>query len=499
MTTWECNCIGDPVADASGELLAAILSADLTQKTEWKSISTLLLRSQKRLMQIVCSKPWNRENVLWVNSYVETEEALSNQLTRVGIKPNRLFLAKPAAIRMKQAEVNARHSALFKLLGNRPEPWWLTLQLAESDVPGVTTITKEKDSFVPSSDKVTINTDPAKSAYSEFFKNLDTFCYLHISLPCRNALSKVVGPAGVYLLLQNQDAAKSMPACLKAHLQTFLHAIVTAHLWSLGEHLRRGVAEAAAPFPLHRDRLRTLSEAADNLLKLVDPISIDTAPFDAAQRHAFAMFNIPGKHDVKNWRENLPQAKTHLQALSTKLMTIIKQSRSDAQSSAKTLVRAINTVIQNALKTDTDDSVHNALRHAKALDHHSICLELLKPNEELRTIRPYGALQERYLREAVVQLYQLRDRIEIIAANSYYWISLKYQDEMDVGGLVKKARDFVDGMGVTGLSPNARELAPILRGLQGEWVGNEEAKDDWWRSLSANSNVKILVKTFLEE
>lgn len=485
MSSSACRCDIDLV-----DRCAAMVIAQLAGRRQ--DLEPVLRNAQIQLVE-GCANCWPdwRRAVLWVNTYVELAERLERRLARVsgsvrvtregadvghaapGGDPHGLVLFAPAAIGLDQEVVTVIHDSLSNALKPVPKASWMSYRLAVPTTPALVTFDSEK-----------IQDFPELYRHILFGNGRETSRYVHISHPARHALQPLVdlGPAGVYLSLADERALTELASCFVRHLRSFLQLLVTAQISLAARLLHDAVVNETKIFRRNPGLLDGFAAAARKLASLVDPLEIETPILDNAQEQANGMFRQErgGKvlHNICDWMKVFDDdpvyVRRHLSTLNDNLRALSKSSSArDAE-----VVSAITIAIDPAT---TEESAANiveaALRHAKALDHHSVTLQLLLGDSApLSTITPYnkggeeGAAEEayRHLRQAIVRLWSRRASSSLdflLEKDGTSFLTIKYS--RNVGELVAQVLRILGEEWGPRESDEAQDLAGIVRGLRG--------------------------------
>lgn len=494
--TWQCSCVGDPVGDSAGPVLADILRR-APEPEQRKSLRD----SQVTLIRRLCrDDPALLGKMYWVQTYVEPEDRIARALRGTGDGERALNVLHSAAdISADPGVAEAFYSEkLIPLLKaveiERIQQVSLSYRFTQRDTPPVVRLWREPGGIVCDWSSLQID-----SLYHALFDDgRENGEYLHIAYPYRvTDLSKYVGPAGAYLFVTERNALSAFPACFALHIQMFVQALVTAQLWAIAQHLQEDLRNRQDQLHtktkvLRRNSgvLRKIANAADELVAMADPLGIETGAFDEAQRAAERMFGLKptmeqttallekgvapssALHTVNDWKRLPEDAKKELTKLASNLEDIAARSQATVhlteEDSSGGLVKAIAQAIRQALMTGNDTGLDQALRHAKALEHHSVIVKLLvKDSASTATIRELAQggrdQAKRYLRQAVLRLWRNRSMLRHPDVNR---LVIHYsRDASSVYGLAIEILDNREW--ATGEGNLSQDLAGILRGLRG--------------------------------
>lgn len=489
-SSW-CECSGDPVGDALGELLEHLGESHLDDLAQARE---RLRTAQRKLVTSILGASCSRNPIVWLNTYVELDENLESLFQKVGALPDAaaristLFLSAPTAItEADQESVTRAHTALWTALGagerSLPE-WALTSQLHLFEAhPGLIEFRAEQGSLVPRTQGVTLATtdENYQRAYTALVSTYPESLYVHLSLPAAARMRPMIGPAGAYLLVRDASCGETLPPCLWLHIRSFLQSLVTAFVWSVGEHLRWSIVEAVETFALNQLTFAKFSDTAERLRDMVDPVYVDTRPLASACRAAAKLFASPTAHTVAQWTAKSPEeTKAGLTGLVEDLDRIAKGSRSELLATG--LVDAIRAKISSLVNNGTA-SYEQAIRHAKALDHHSLCLSLLNEQYPPKTIVPFGTRNGAnlvHLYEALVQLWERKSLVTFREENGSQYLLLTLSSSAKP--VVKTALRLLAKEDVGSLKDMALSVAALVRGLFNA-TSRPADRNDWVSAL----------------
>ena len=444
-----------------------------------------------------CWHPHGIEEILWVQTYVEIEPGLDALIRGQGDRSvtTEWFLHRPAGIGMKDADVEAFYSQqLIPELERIPEEKWLSNQFASRQCPPIVRFWNHRGEVRCDWSKVFI-----APLYTMLFSgDRSDGEYVHLAYPCRGTdINAYVGPAGAYLFRRDRNGEKP-PACLVFHMRAFVQSLVTAQLWAIARHLRKELHDATVVFRRNPGILQSFADAAAKLAVIGDPLEIDTGAFDAAQRSAHQFFErVPTEkqkarlraahlgesklHTVKQWLAlEAVDVKTALAALVSQLDAILMVQNDGSID----VVKAINDAIRTGGEGDDLDV---ALRHAKALDHHSVVISVLAGGSDLRTVRTLlrssDDLSMRHLRQAIVRIHA---RYKPSIDNEALLIPFQEPSSVLSGALAILNGNWGDAERNT-----SQELAGILRGLRGNQREGQVVPTDWAAARDAVVSVRF--------
>lgn len=483
--------MGDSVKD----VITAIANSNADISHE--AIKVKLQHAQKTLVMRVCESCWRegKNEILWVHSYVEIAKVLEQALEEIpGHVRADWFLHRAAGIALSDSEPVSFYDQLIPLLP-RDEQLWLSNMLAKSTAPPLFRLWLEESSLVCAPDIGSVG-----DLYRHLFKNgREGGLYLHIGYPGRGAMSRI-GAAGSYLFLRTRDGYDSLPKCLLFHLQAFVQTLVTAQLWRAAEQIvkhERSRAQqieealgAAKVLIRNGGILQDIANSIEPLRKALDPLGIETGAFDAAQRCAHRMFTTSDTHHVSDWLSQNDAARTALGTLLQSLGAVLEKHNDESTQ----VVVAIRDAIQSAVGIN---NLEAALRHAKALDHHSVMLSLLSSvADHDRTVSELHQRNDRDkhpLKETVTRLFVNKDKIYVDQIREdIFAIDLLYEG-VNIAGLVDSARNLVVGRWGSGECETSKPVAQIARGLLGTPLNSENQPDvslenEWWDEAKKQKN-----------
>lgn len=496
------------MGDSVTEVVTAIVN--VRENVSHETIKERLQSAQEVLVRRVCKSCWpsGEREILWVHSYVELAKVLVQDLESIpGYVSADWFLHRAAGIALPSNNpIDFYVNTLIPLLNdealipkNERQEKWLSDMLAKSTAPPIFRLWHQQDSLA---------WDPPIGDVHDLYKCLfrdgrEAGLYLHIGDPGRGAMSQI-GAAGVYLFLRRREAYNELPRCLVFHLRAFVQTLVTAQIlravYQIREHESRRAQQieealgAAKVIIRNGGILQDIANSVEPLRKALDPLGIDIGAFDAAQRCAHRMFTMSDTHHVSNWlSKNKAVARAALETLCESLDEVLEQHTDESAC----VISAVKDAIR--LAVDRND-LEAALRHAKALDHHSVMLSLLCSGADNdRTVSEQYQRSDRDkhpLKETVTRLFLNKDKIhprQIRDDTFAIELELQHETFFNIGALVDSARNLVDGKWGSGECETSKPVAQIARGLLGAPLNSENRPDQslenqWWEAAKGVEN-----------
>ena len=244
------------------------------------------------------------------------------------------------------------------------------------------------------------------------------------------------------------------------------------------------------------------AKAADTLSTISDPLGINTLAFDKAHKLAWEIFNksSPIRHDVKAWQKQ--PCNTQLDMLTTLvsgLKKICDPNTAMSDDLSKDVVKDICNEIELCIR---DNELIKAIRHAKALDHHSVTAGFINRNrDQMLTVRnnrfAVDEVSERHLRQALVRLWPLRNEgllsLQHVSGDCHELIiDYKFTTEP----LLNIALGILDDKWGDHERNRAQTLAGIIRGLNGAPTTLSDAQKI---ATSSGNTVKISLNAIPED
>ena len=202
------------------------------------------------------------------------------------------------------------------------------------------------------------------------------------------------------------------------------------------------------------------------------------------------MFTTSDTHHVSDWLSQNDAARTALGTLLQSLGAVLEKHNDESTQ----VVVAIRDAIQSAVGIN---NLEAALRHAKALDHHSVMLSLLSSvADHDRTVSELYQRNDRDkhpLKETVTRLFVNKDKIYVDQIREdIFAIDLLYEG-VNIAGLVDSARNLVVGRWGSGECETSKPVAQIARGLLGTPLNSENQPDvslenQWWDEAKKQKN-----------
>lgn len=546
MVTSTCSCEDDFVSLTLADLIAAVRCEDRT-------LDALRL-AQKRLVGSIV--PRSNETILWTQTYLHPESALLEAAQGEDNVAGPLdgIVSSAADICVPDGTAEAFYgpfkSDLDSYLRGIPKAQQsrhsLSLRFGEAGTPPVASIWLRDDQLCSDWNELDTSVLPAHIYKRLFADGRSDGLYVHIAYPFRRTpLTSSFGPAGCYVFLKHRNV--NLPECFFWHMQMFVQAIVTEQHWSLATRLQKALVTERSLLRQEQGRLKSRQQAlhdntewlrrgyrvvariakeAENLVHMADPLHRSITAFDAAQQHAKAMFetkplpehqteaaelhrNLRSRlHDVSDWLTIPASAEGALLALVKKLHDEVAASRK-LTPRADTSVALVETLANEIHRSAVAGNIELALRHAKALDRHSICVstgsgtpKTIQPKFNGRGVHlgPY------HLRQAVVQLMDA----DLKGTVSFQDISTGGRNvsvacieyPFDADALHADALVILNDEGSDRLKTNAEALARILRGLRGggELDGyTEEERESIKSNASWVDGTRVLIRCSLRD